>query len=299
MPVVRCAHAKVNLGLCVGARRADGYHEVATALLAISLHDRIAFSARARGVTLVVDGPEARGVPTGAINLVVRAARALAVALGERRGAAIRLTKAIPHGAGLGGGSSDAAATLRGLLTLWRRTMAPARLAALAATLGSDVPFFLGGGFALATGRGEILRPLAPPRAAAGLTFVIVVPDAEISTPWAYANYEIPKSRLTGFGHTATLVQLRAEAFARERVKPRLINDLEGVVRARVKAVQGALLDLQRAGLRHTRMSGSGSAVFGLLPRALSPLVVVERLQRSYARVYVARPVRAGTRRCR
>ena len=98
MPVVRCAHAKVNLGLCVGARRADGYHEVATALLAISLHDRLAFSARARGVTLVVDGPEARGVPTGAINLVVRAARALAVALGERRGAAIRLTKAIPPG---------------------------------------------------------------------------------------------------------------------------------------------------------------------------------------------------------
>jgi 4-diphosphocytidyl-2-C-methyl-D-erythritol kinase len=230
---------------------------------------------------------------------VVQAARALAAALGEKRGAAIRLTKTIPHGAGLGGGSSDAAATLRGLLALWGRTLPPAELVALAATLGSDVPFFLGGGFALATGRGTILRPLVPPRARDGLTFIVVVPDAEISTRWVYANYTIPKSRLTGFGHTATLVQLRAEAFARERVKPRLINDLEGVVRPRVGAVSRALRDLRRAGLHHARMSGSGSAVFGLVPAALSPRVVAEKLERTYARVYVARPARTGSRPCR
>ncbi|MEO7842377.1 MAG: 4-(cytidine 5'-diphospho)-2-C-methyl-D-erythritol kinase [Candidatus Eisenbacteria bacterium] len=299
MTVVRCAFAKVNLGLVVGPTRADGYHEVATALLAISLHDRLVFAPRARGMTLAVDGPEARGVPRDASNLVVRAALALASALGERRGAAIRLTKSIPHGAGLGGGSSDAAATLRGLLALWGRTMSPARLRALAATLGSDVPFFLGGGFALATGRGTDLRPLAPPRAGDGLTFVVVVPDAGISTRWAYASHAIPKSRLTGFGHAATLVQLRAEAFARQRVKPRLLNDLERTVRPAVGAVSRALRDLRRAGLVHARMSGSGSAVFGLVPATVAPRVAVERLQKSYARVYVARPVRAGSRPCR
>ena len=298
MTVVRCAFAKVNLGLAVGPERPDGYHEVATALLAISLSDRLAFAPRGRGVTLAVDGPEARGVPTGETNLVVRAAAALAAALGEKRGAAIRLTKSIPHGAGLGGGSSDAAATLRGLLALWGRTVAPARLRELAATLGSDVPFFLGGGFALATGRGTDLRPLTPPRARA-LTFVIVVPDAEISTRWAYASHAIPKSRLTGFGHTAKFVQRRAEAFARQRVKPRLINDLESTVRPLVGAVPRALSDLRRAGLVHARMSGSGSAVFGLVPATVAPRVVVERLQQTYARVYVAHPVRAGSRPCR
>jgi len=95
------AYAKLNLGLVVGARRADGYHEVATALAAISLADRLDFAPRARGFSLRVDGPEGRGVPTDATNLVIRAAEALAAELGERRGAAIHLTKHVPHGAGL------------------------------------------------------------------------------------------------------------------------------------------------------------------------------------------------------
>lgn len=296
MAFARAAHAKLNLGLAVGPKRADGFHEVATALIAISLHDRVAFAPRARGFTLAVDGPEARGVPLDDSNLVLRAARALADALGERRGAAIRLTKHIPHGAGLGGGSSDAAATLRGLLALWERTLSRARLHEIAAQLGSDVPFFLGPGFAMATGRGEILRPLAAPRA---LDFVVVVPDVAISTRWAYANYEIPKSRLTGFGHVATLVQLRAESYARDNVKPRLLNDLERGVRARFGAVPEALRDLRHAGARQVRMSGSGSAVFGVVPAGHSPRFVAERLRTSDSRVYVVRSVRAGSRPCR
>ena len=299
MAIARCAHAKVNLGLAVGPRRADGFHEVATALLALSLHDRIVFEPRARGFTLEVDGPEAAGVPRGEANLVVRAAQRLAGELGESRGARIHLTKVIPHGAGLGGGSSDAASTLLGLLRLWERRLAAPRLHALAAGLGSDVPFFLGSGFALATGRGEILRPLPLPRTGREPTFLVLVPDTSISTAWAYANYEIPKSRLTAFGHTATLVGLRAVAYARNKVKPRLFNDLERVVRPRVGAVPEALRDLRRAGVRHVRMSGSGSAVFGLVPAALSPGVVAERLKRTHARVYVARSVAAGSRPCR
>lgn len=299
-PAIRlCAHAKVNLGLAVGPRRADGFHEVATALLAISLHDRLEFAPRARGFTLVVDGPEARGVPRDRSNLVLRAARLLGDEFGEGRGAAIRLTKHVPHGAGLGGGSSDAASTLRGLARLWGRRVSRARLQEIATRLGSDVPFFLGPGFAMARGRGEILTPLCPPAATSDLRLIVVVPDIAISTARAYASYEIPKSRLTGFGQVATLVQLRAEAFVRGRVKSRLLNDLEGAVRPRVEAVSRALADLRRAGAHHGRMSGSGSAVFGLVPLGHSPQVVATRLSRIYDRVYVVRSVSAGSRSCR
>ncbi len=298
-PVRLCAHAKVNLGLAVGAKRADGYHEVATAMLAVSLADRLAFTPRARGFVLRVDGPEARGVPTDGRNLVMRAARRLARELGETRGATIALTKVIPHGAGLGGGSSDAAATLRGLLRLWGRRLGPKRLHALAAELGSDVPFFLGAGFAMATGRGEIVSPMAMPRGAMAHTLIIAVPDVSISTAMVYSNYEIPKSRLTAWSTVSTLVQLRAISFLGDRVKPKIVNDLEGVVRSRVGAVPEALRDLRRAGASHVRMSGSGSAVFGLVPPGASPRAVADRLRRTLHKVYVVRPVWAGSRPCR
>ncbi len=294
-----CAHAKLNLGLAVGVKRADGFHEVATAMLAVSLADRLVFTSRARGFALKVDGPEYRGVPTDARNLVIRAARCLAAELGETRGASIALTKVIPHGAGLGGGSSDAAATLRGLLRLWGRRLGAKRLHSIAAELGSDVPFFLGSGFALATGRGETLRPIPMPHGAMAHTLIIVVPDVSISTAMVYENYEIPKSRLTAWNTVSTLVQLRAVSFLGERGKLRIVNDLEGVVQTRVGAVPEALRDLRRAGASNVRMSGSGSAVFGLVPAGASPRAVADRLRRTLHKVYVVRPVRAGSRPCR
>ena len=293
------AHAKVNLGLAVGPKRADGYHEVATAMLAVSLADRLEFAPRARGFALRVDGPEAKGVPTDERNLVIRAALRLAAELGETRGAAIRLTKVIPHGAGLGGGSSDAASTLRGLLRLWRRRLGAARLHAIAAELGSDVPFFLGAGFAMASGRGEVLRALPLPAGAFARSIVIAVPDVTISTGMVYSNYEIPKSRLTAWKAVGTLVQLRALSYFRDRDKRKIVNDLEGVVRTRVHAVPEALRDLRSAGASNVRMSGSGSAVFGIVPAGVSPRAVADRTRRTLLRVYVVRPVRAGSRPCR
>ncbi len=293
------AHAKVNLGLAVGPKRPDGYHEVATAMLAVSLADTLEFAPRARGFVLRVDGPEAKGVPVDERNLVLRAAHRLAAELGETRGATIRLTKVIPHGAGLGGGSSDAASTLRGLLRLWGRRLGAKRLHAIAAGLGSDVPFFLGAGFAMATGRGEHLRALTLPAGAFSRSIVIAVPDAAISTAMVYSNYEIPKSRLTAWKAVSTLVQLRALSYFRERAKRKLVNDLEGVVRTRVRAVPEALRDLRSAGANNVRMSGSGSAVFGIVPAGVSPRAVADRTRRTLLRVYVVRPVRAGSRPCR
>jgi 4-diphosphocytidyl-2-C-methyl-D-erythritol kinase len=288
------AHAKVNLGLLVGPKRPDGYHEVATTLCAISLHDTLVLTPRARGFTLAVDGPESRGVPRTRANLVLRAAHALAAEFGESRGAAIRLTKRVPHGAGLGGGSSDAAATLRGLALLWGRRAPRARLAAIAATLGSDVPFFLGRSPAFASGRGEIVREL--PAIAPALRLLIVAPRAEVSTKWTYGQYAIPKSRLTGWKRVARLLQLRSEVIVGSKFKRIFSNDLERVVLPRTPAVREALAALRASGVKAVRMSGSGSAVFGISDNARVLARAAAELGSKGHRVYVTRSVRAGSR---
>ncbi|MGH7726549.1 MAG: 4-(cytidine 5'-diphospho)-2-C-methyl-D-erythritol kinase [Candidatus Eiseniibacteriota bacterium] len=283
--------------LAVGPKRPEGFPDVATLLQSMALHDVIALAPRSRGFALRVRGPEAKGVPRGRANLARRAAEALARALGETRGASIVLTKKVPHGAGLGGGSSDAAATLLGLLALWKRRLPAARLHALAASLGSDVPFFLRGGTAIATGRGEILRSVRGPRNP--MRLVVVVPEARVSTAWAYANHAIPKSRLTGFKRTVTLVQLRAVRLARTQAKQLFFNDLEEVVLRRVRAVAEARRRVLASGAESALMSGSGSAVFGLIPHACAPRIIAARLSRNFRKVYVARSVRAGSRPCR
>ena len=161
------APAKVNLTFEALGRRADGYHEVRTVLHAISLADEIAF-APADDLILAMEPPEegafssAAAAPAGEDNLVLRAARLLRREAGVKAGAAIRLRKRIPVAAGLGGGSSDAATALRGLRRLWGLDLDADALRELAAQLGSDVPFFVTGGAALAEGRGERLTPLPP-----------------------------------------------------------------------------------------------------------------------------------------
>ena len=180
------APAKVNLTFEALGRRADGYHEVRTVLHAVSLADEIAF-APADDLSLVVEPPvteppgngafsSAAFVPTGDANLVLRAARLLRREAGVTAGAAIRLRKRIPVAAGLGGGSSDAAAALRGLRRLWALDLDADALRELAAQLGSDVPFFVMGGAALAEGRGERLTPLPP---AQGSVVVMAPPPDE------------------------------------------------------------------------------------------------------------------------
>ncbi len=288
------AYAKVNLGLLVGPKRPDGYHEIATTLCAISLHDTLEFAPRARGFTLAVDGPEARGVPRTRANLVLRAAHALAAALGETRGAAIRLTKRVPHGAGLGGGSSDAAATLRGLALLWRRRVPRARLAEVAQSRGSDVPFFLGPSPAFATGRGEQLFPLAP--IAPPLRVLILVPNVVVSTKWTYGRYVIPKSRLTGWKRMARLLQLRSEVIGGSKFKKNFSNDLETVVLPHTPAVRKALAALRASGVQAVRMSGSGSAVFGVSDSTRDLKRAAAGLGSTGLRVYVARSMRVGSR---
>jgi 4-diphosphocytidyl-2-C-methyl-D-erythritol kinase len=254
---VEClAPAKLNLFLEVLGKRPDGYHELLTLMVAVDLHDTLDFADEPSGrIELRCDDP---GLPTGSENLVVRAAQRLREAAGVQRGATIELSKAIPAQAGLGGGSSDAAATLTALDRLWDLQTPPERLDALAGELGSDVPFFRHGSAALCRGRGEQVEPVALPRA---FHFVLVCPPVGLSTADVYRRVT-PPARPRPVG--PILEALRSgDPVALGRS---LFNRLQPVaerIRPDLRRVRHALDEL-RPSLDGYAMSGSGSAYFGL-----------------------------------
>ncbi|TLM78483.1 MAG: 4-diphosphocytidyl-2C-methyl-D-erythritol kinase, partial [Actinobacteria bacterium] len=183
--LVVTAPAKVNLFLGVGAARPDGYHDVTTVLHALSLHDTLEISP---AETLTLDCEPDLGIPAEK-NLAWRAATEFSRAVGREPAVALRLRKRIPHGAGLGGGSSDAAAVIAGLASLWGLPRDDERCEAVARALGADVAFFLEpAGAALMTGRGDVieqaLRPLA------GVPVALVRPETPVPTPAAYAAFD-------------------------------------------------------------------------------------------------------------
>ncbi|MGZ5429246.1 MAG: 4-(cytidine 5'-diphospho)-2-C-methyl-D-erythritol kinase, partial [Thermoanaerobaculia bacterium] len=181
--------AKVNRSLHVLGKRSDGYHEIDTIFQTVDLSDRIDFLEGEEGseeVSLTIEGAD---LPADSRNLILRAASALRERTGTRRGARIHLSKKIPIGGGLGGGSSNAAATLLGLSALWNLQLSDPDLEALAASLGSDVPFFLLGGRARGTGRGEILEPLAD---GPEEWLVLVFPRFSLSTAVVYGALAAP-----------------------------------------------------------------------------------------------------------
>ena len=177
------APAKINLALDILGKRQDGFHEVAMIMQSVDLHDTVELTLCGSGISLACDSKE---LPCDQGNLAFRAAELLAQLCGVKQGVHIGLTKRIPLAAGLAGGSSDAAAVLRGLNVLWKLSLTPHDLEKMAARLGSDVPFCLWGGTALATGRGEILTPLPN---FAGYGVVLANPPLQVSTSWVYGNY--------------------------------------------------------------------------------------------------------------
>jgi 4-diphosphocytidyl-2-C-methyl-D-erythritol kinase len=271
-----CASAKVNLDLRILARRSDGFHELRTIFQSLALHDRITIRGSRGAFRLECDAP---GVPLDSTNLVWRAAEAAWHAAGRRgrvRGLAIRLEKRIPAAAGLGGGSSDAAATLVGVNRALRLGLGRAELLGAAAALGSDVPFFLVGGTALGLGRGEEVFPLPDVPA---LHVVLVRPPFGVSTADAYRWFAAPARGTRGQrglspgrglspsrGQTPTggetpvrriPVPWRPEGLV-------LVNDLEQAVLPRHPEIAGARRALLRRGALAALMAGSGSTVFGL-----------------------------------
>jgi 4-diphosphocytidyl-2-C-methyl-D-erythritol kinase len=246
--------AKVNLALEVLGKRGDGYHEIATVLQAVDLFDRLTVDPD-ETLSLNTDDPE---LPTDDGNLVMRAARLLQKAAGVDRGARLRLHKRIPVAAGLGGGSSDAAAALTGLNRLWGLRWPRPRLQELAVELGMDVPFFLGTGRAVARGRGEQLAALP---GGGGYALVLVNPRTPLSTKEVYGRVPV------GWHAEPTGTERVIEALRRRNVgvlAAALTNNLERVVEPVLPVIGRMKAALLAAGALGAIMSGSGPTVFGL-----------------------------------
>ncbi|HYT65419.1 MAG TPA: 4-(cytidine 5'-diphospho)-2-C-methyl-D-erythritol kinase [Vicinamibacterales bacterium] len=274
------AHAKVNLDLRVLGVRADGYHELRTVFQTIELHDTLVCSDQPGPFTLKCKSP---AVPLDASNLVWKAAAALWTALGragEIRDTTIAIDKKIPIEAGLGGGSSDAAAALVALGRLWGG--APITLLReVGATIGADVPFFLSGGTALGLGRGEEIYPLVdlPPH------FVVIVrPPFGVSTAEAYSWYD--QDREAGLRENREFQQLPVPWPSRAA---QMINDLEPPVMRRHQEIGSLKTMLREAGAMAAAMSGSGSAIFGLFRSRSAAEKAVKPLSRNGAKALVTR----------
>lgn len=243
------APAKINLSLHVHSRvREDGYHNVDILMAPIDLYDQLDFH-NSRTTTLLCDAP---GVPTDESNLVVRAVREFEKSYGRKAKQRITLTKRIPHGAGLGGGSADAAITLKALNEIIGTNYDMAELSAMAAQLGSDVPYFLNPVISRCTGRGEIVTPV-PELAGWSSPIVIIKPAFGVSTPTAYRALTCSK-RHKNVSYSAQTVD-----------NITLINDLERPVFAKFPVLGIMKMWLrEQEGVRAAMMSGSGSSMFAL-----------------------------------
>ena len=255
------AYAKINLTLEVLGRRDDGYHEVATIMQTVDLHDAVRLTP-ADDITLSCDDSSLQSPD----NLAYKAAELLRQESGYTDGAHIAIDKAIPVSAGLGGGSSDAAATLRGLNELWQLRMTPAQLETIAAKLGSDVPFLLQGGTAIALGRGERIRHLPPANVQ---WLVVITPDVRHKgdTPSKTAALY---GMLTPANYTKGFLTRKLEARIRgggDVPAQFLFNAFDDVAFDAYPGMEECWSAFTELGAREIHLSGSGPSIYALMPR--------------------------------
>ncbi|HEX4997460.1 MAG TPA: 4-(cytidine 5'-diphospho)-2-C-methyl-D-erythritol kinase [Terriglobia bacterium] len=267
------AFAKINLDLRVAGRRADGFHEIRTVLQSIDLHDDIEIEPAGR---FEFEGPAGLDDST---NLVVRAVRLFEQEIASPVNVRIRLVKRIPVGAGLGGGSSDAATTIVGLERLTGKRLTGQALMRLLRALGSDVPFFAVGGRAVGVGRGDEIYPLEDDCSYAA---VLVTPGFSIRTADAY-------SWLTVSDISPSIEGFCAQ-FAPGRGGGEPMNEFEGPVFARYPALGSIRAELLRRGAVRAALSGSGSVVYGVFPSTEAALEASGRMAADFSAV-VARPL--------
>jgi 4-diphosphocytidyl-2-C-methyl-D-erythritol kinase len=248
------APAKLNVRLKVTGLRTDGYHELVSIMIPVSLFDSLDVTvADHGGVKLTCRG---FSVPEDESNLVVRAAASFMAGADIEKGLDLRLTKRIPVAAGMGGGSSDAAATLLALNAIWEGAVSPQALHDLGSRIGADVPFFLYGKPALARGIGDILDPIGEwPE----WFYVIVAPPVQISTAWVYGNFQLKK--LTRDESDYIKVNLGHHTV---HISEILENDLETVTSASFPIIDTIKRALIEAGAEGALMTGSGPSVFGV-----------------------------------
>lgn len=247
------AYAKINIGLNILGKRSDGFHDIETVLHEVDIFDEIEFEPSNK-IAMTADSIL---VPIDNTNLCMKAAHALQTEKNVNDGVIIHLKKNIPIGAGLGGGSSDAAAVLRGLNKFWKLNLKNNQLRQLAGQIGADVPFFIEGGTAYATGRGDIIEHF---NLDIPCWIAIVTPVIHVSTSWAYKNLYLDQRKKE--------INLR-EIITKKIKTPNkwqasIQNDFESFVFKNYPDVRDVKDKLEKAGAVFTQMSGSGSTVFGI-----------------------------------
>jgi 4-diphosphocytidyl-2-C-methyl-D-erythritol kinase len=252
---------KINLLLNILGRRGDGFHELETVMQPVPLFDEIQMEKAGREIVLSCNNSE---LPLDSRNLVYRAAQMLRAEAGITDGLRIHLTKKIPLAAGLGGGSGNAAVTLRMVNSIFGNPLPPSKLEELAGRLGSDVPFFLGVGPALATGRGEKIEKLSPLTALNGLKLLLVHPGFGISTAWAYQSLAKYPDALNGKDGRARSLITALEKEPAELALQQMYNSLEAPALEKYPVLRLYQEFFLSRGAVGTLMSGSGSTTFAI-----------------------------------
>jgi 4-diphosphocytidyl-2-C-methyl-D-erythritol kinase len=281
--LTRKSHCKVNLLLNILGKRPDGFHELETVMQPVGLCDELTFEPASSGVALTCNEP---GLPTDETNLVHRAATRFFEVTGLRSGARIHLTKNIPMAAGLGGGSGNAATTLLALNEVFEKPLSDAQLHSIAASLGSDIPFFLQPQPALATGRGEVIQPLEPFPALTGCAFLLVHPGFGIATAWAYKELaRFPKSLNGEAGRAQRLVSLLNEGDLRKASRE-FYNSLEAPALEKYPWLAVLQEFLRANGASAVLMSGSGSTTFAIAADVCAAQELEERVRERFGRCW-------------
>ncbi len=270
---------KVNFLLNILGKRADGFHELETVMHPVPVHDELSFKCAGIGIQLTCSDPE---LPTDSRNLVHRAAEIFLKTVGVTDGVQIHLEKRIPHAAGLGGGSGDAATTLLGLNQLFGSPASTKKLNELAGSLGSDIPFFLQNCPALATGRGEKVQPLDLFPSLGGYFILVVHPGFGISTPWSYQQLSKFPAALNGTpGRAARLISLLQKGTV-EEASGEFYNSLEAPALKKFPLLAVVLEFFRENGASIALMSGSGSATFALVRGQKAAEELCERFKSSF-----------------
>jgi 4-diphosphocytidyl-2-C-methyl-D-erythritol kinase len=273
---------KVNLLLNILGKREDGFHELETVMHPVGLNDRLSLERLARGIELTCSDTN---LPTDAGNLVHRAAAAFLQAAQITDGVRLHLEKRIPLAAGLGGGSGNAATTLRGLNELFGLPLTGQKLQALAATLGSDVPFFLQARPALATGRGEIIQPLGFFPALRDTVFVLIHPGFGIATAWAYQNLVRFPAALNGQPGRAPQLITLLQSGDLAAAAAQFYNSLEAPALDKFPVLALFQEFLRTHGAAATLMSGSGSTTFALVSGRQKAETLVEAFKSKFGQM--------------
>lgn len=279
MTLEKESRCKVNLLLNILGKRSDGFHELETLMHPVRVCDRLVFARGGKGIELVCSHPE---LPADSRNLVYRAAEAFLEATGIKEGVRVRLEKAIPLAAGLGGGSGNAATTLLGLNELFAMPLSVEGLTRLAAGLGSDVPFFLQPKPALGTGRGEKIEPLDFFPTLAGTALVLAHPGFGVSTPWAYQNLARFPAALNGQpGRARQLIDVLQHGSAQAAARD-FYNSLEAPVLEKYPLLFLYQEFFREHGALGTLMSGSGSTTFAIASDLSAAETMIERFRAKF-----------------